>query len=199
MTDPSRGGTRNLAVAALLCALAVSGCASSPPSAHPAAPRPAAGATSPGATSPGAPNATEVGWLQLTIAMDDQARRILELAPQRSGSTRMKDWAAETAVRHRDRLAVLRSLLAARGVPDDNPHEGHDMPGMVDAQEMRALRAARGPRFDRLLRSALIEHLDQSRKLAAAVRKAGAGADVRKAALATDTSAAEARRQLPPA
>ncbi|MDT0386236.1 DUF305 domain-containing protein [Streptomyces dubilierae] len=194
MTDPSRGGTRKIAVAALLCALAVSGCATSPPSAHPAEPRRPVGAA-----SPGTPNATEVGWIQLTIAMDDQARRILELAPQRSGSARMKDWAAETAARHRARLAVLRTLLAGKGIPDDNPHEGHDMPGMVDAQEMRALQHARGLRFDRLLRSALIEHLDQSRQLAAAVRKTDAGADVKEVALATDTSAAKARRQLPPA
>jgi hypothetical protein len=69
---------------------------------------------------------------------------------------------------------------------------------MVNARELRVLRTARGPRFDRLLRSAMLEHLDQSRRLATDVQKTDADAEVKKVALATDTAAAEARRTLPP-
>ncbi|MFJ3440875.1 DUF305 domain-containing protein [Streptomyces sp. NPDC086081] len=204
MTD-FRGGTRKTFIAVVLCALAVSGCtAAEQPSGPVAASRVVSEPPSPsgplggdGTASTGGLNATDVGWIQLTIAMDDQARHILELAAERSGNRHLKTWAAGTAERHRERLATLRALLAEEGLPDDNPHEGHDMPGMVNARELQALETARGPRFDRLLRSAMLEHLDQSRKLAAAVRKADADSDVKRVALATDTAAAEARRTLP--
>ncbi|WP_106435735.1 DUF305 domain-containing protein [Streptomyces davaonensis] len=140
--------------------------------------------------------AADIGWLQLMIALDDQARHILQLTPERSDDTGLKAWAADVAEHHRTELATLRALLTEGGVPDDNPHEGHDMPGMVNAQELRALEAAQGPDFDRLLRSALLEHLAQTRTLAASIRKADAGPEVKEAALATGTSAADAQRHL---
>ncbi|MEV5431982.1 DUF305 domain-containing protein [Streptomyces sp. NPDC052701] len=199
-----------LLAAALLCALAVPGCAGPPRPADPAA-RTAAtsGAHTPAhgagesrrstTASNGRLNATDIGWIQLMIAMDDQARHILRLAPGRTGDTGIEGWAAATAEGHRRELATLRSLLADAGVPDDNPHEGHDMPGMAGTRELRALETARGPRFDRLLRSALREHLTQKRKLATAVRKADADPRVKRAALAVGTSAAGAQRRMPAA
>jgi hypothetical protein len=211
MADVSAGEPRKaLLTAALLCALTVSGCAGAPRPADPAArtaaaagphvPAHGAGGSRNGATaSNGRLNATDIGWIQLTAALDDQARRILRLAPGRTGDTGLGHWAAGLAEDHRLELAVLRSLLADAGVPDDNPHEGHDMPGMVSPRELRALETARGPRFDRLLRSALHEHLAQKRKLATAVRKADAGPQVKKAALAVGASAADAQRRMPAA
>ncbi|WAZ26278.1 DUF305 domain-containing protein [Streptomyces cinnabarinus] len=191
MTDFVAGGPKKVLLAALLCALAVSGCAGSPqPS------RPDSGSRASTSAPPSGLTAADIGWLQLMIAMDDQARHILQLAPERSGSTDLKVWAADVAEHHRSELATLRALLTEGGVPDDNPHEGHDMPGMVNAQELRALETAQGPRFDRLLRSALLEHLAQARKLAASVRTADTSKEVKKAALATGTSAADARRRL---
>lgn len=208
MTDFPRGGTRKPFIAVVLCALAVSGCTAPE---RPSGPAAASGIVSEpphssrhagphrgdGAASTGGLNATDVGWIQLTIAMDGQARHILDLAAERSGNGHLKAWAVRTAERHRERLATLRALLAEEGLPDDNPHEGHDMPGMVNARELQALQTVRGPRFDRLLRSAMVEHLDQSRKLAREVQKTDADAEVKKVALATDSAAAEARRTLP--
>ncbi|WP_369198266.1 DUF305 domain-containing protein [Streptomyces djakartensis] len=173
-------------VATVLCAVAVSGCDGSPP---PQRPEPRASAR---------PDATEVGWIQLAIAMDQQARHLLLLAPERSGDRDVERWASEVAAGRGTELTRLRALLARRGVPDGNPHEGHDMPGMVDARELRALRTARGRSFDRLLRSALREHLEQARRLAAAVQRADVGADVRKTAFDVGASATDALRRMPP-
>jgi uncharacterized protein (DUF305 family) len=208
MTDSPRGGTRKPLITVVLCALAVSGCTISERPSGPAEPSSMVSGPSAsshhagprrgdGTDSTGGLNATDIGWIQLTIAMDDQARYILELAAERGGNRHLKAWAAGTAERHREQLTVLRALLAEAGLPDDNPHEGHDMPGMVNARELHALKTAHGPRFDRLLRSAMLEHLDQSHKLAAAVQKTDADAEVKKVALATDSAAAEARRTLP--
>ncbi|MFH9011622.1 DUF305 domain-containing protein [Streptomyces sp. NPDC017943] len=173
-------------VATVLCAVAVSGCGGPP---QPERPQPRAVAR---------PDATEVGWIQLAIAMDVQARHLLLLAPERSGDREVQHWASEVAAGRDTELTRLRALLSRRGVPDDNPHEGHDMPGMADARELRALRTARGRPFDRLLRSALREHLEQARRLAVAVQKADVGADVRRTALDAAASASDALRRMPP-
>ncbi|MFJ5775286.1 DUF305 domain-containing protein [Streptomyces sp. NPDC093094] len=208
MADTVADRTRTLVlVTALLCALTVSGCAGSPQPGDPApgatagasraVARGTSGAGDGTATARGGPDATEIGWIQLMIALDGQARHILRLAPGRAADRNLTVWAAGVAEHHRRELVTLRALLADAGVPDDNPHEGHDMPGMADAAELRALTGARGTRFDRLLRSALREHLVQARKLATAVRSARTGPAVRDLARTTAGFAADALRRMP--
>ncbi|SME90298.1 DUF305 domain-containing protein [Streptomyces sp. Amel2xC10] len=196
MADTAAGEPRKRPPAAvLLCALTVltaAACAGPAPAAGPTASTAAVAAS-------GRLNATDIGWIQLMIAMDDQARRILALAPDRSGDPRLVAWATGVAEDHRHALAALRGLLADAGVADDNPHAGHDMPGMVNATELRALEHADGPDFDRLLRAALDEHLTQAAKLAGAVRKADADPEVKKLAREVATTTSDSRRRLPPA
>ncbi|MGW1321114.1 DUF305 domain-containing protein [Streptomyces antibioticus] len=196
MADTAAGEPRKRPPAAvLLCALTVltaAACAGPAPAAGPAA-------STAAATASGRLNATDIGWIQLMIAMDDQARRILALAPDRSGDPHLVTWATGVAEDHRHALAALRGLLADAGVADDNPHAGHDMPGMVNATELRALEHADGPDFDRLLRAALDEHLTQAAKLAGAVQKADADPEVKKLAREVATATSDSRRRLPPA
>ncbi|MFE6487193.1 DUF305 domain-containing protein [Streptomyces sp. NPDC057757] len=142
-------------------------------------------------------NSTDIAWLQLLIAMDDQTRHILELAPRHVGEPALKRWAADVARDNLGQLKALRKLLATAGIPDTNPHEGHDMPGMVDAGELEALADATGPEFDRLLRSALREHLTQAEHLSNGVRDSGSDTRVRKLAAAVKNSAADQRRSMP--
>ncbi|MCX5173170.1 DUF305 domain-containing protein [Streptomyces antibioticus] len=197
MADTAAGEPRKRPPAAvLLCALTVLTAAAC------AGPAPAAGgpaASTAAVAASGRLNATDIGWIQLMIAMDDQARRILALAPDRSGDPRLVTWATGVAEGHRHALAALRGLLADAGVADDNPHAGHDMPGMVNAAELRALERADGPDFDRLLRAALDEHLTQAAKLAGAVQKADADPEVKKLAREVATATSDSRRRLPPA
>ncbi|MGM9383767.1 DUF305 domain-containing protein [Streptomyces antibioticus] len=197
MADTAAGEPRKRPPAAvLLCALTVLTAAAC------AGPAPAAGgpaASTAAVAASGRLNATDIGWIQLMIAMDDQARRILALAPDRSGDPRLVTWATGVAEDHRHALAALRGLLADAGVADDNPHAGHDMPGMVNATELRALEHADGPDFDRLLRAALDEHLTQAAKLAGAVQKADAEPEVKKLAREVATTTSDSRRRLPPA
>ncbi|POX63508.1 DUF305 domain-containing protein [Streptomyces sp. Ru62] len=211
MADAAAGAPKaTLLAAALLCALTVPGCAGSPqPSAPPAsatttaAPHASAhggGENQSGtATANGGLNATDIGWIQLMIAMDDQAHHILRLTRGRTADKGLLDWAADVAEGHRTELVALRALLADVGIPDDNPHAGHEMPGMVSTRELRALEAARGSQFDRLLRSALREHFRQKRMLAASVRKADADPEVKRVALRVGTSASGAQRRMPSA
>ncbi|MFD4573552.1 DUF305 domain-containing protein [Streptomyces sp. NPDC058417] len=190
-----------LVVAATLCALAVSGCSASPQdtgrAAAPPASAPAGSAGGAGAAVQGGLDTTAIGWLQLMIAMDDQARHLLELAPAQGADARLGTWATGLAARHRTDLTALRGMLADAGVRDDNPHKGHDMPGMVSTTELQDLEKARGKAFDTLLRAAMREHLVQAQNMATAVAGTGTGPKVKQLAAKVGESAAEAQRTLP--
>ncbi|MEU5025099.1 DUF305 domain-containing protein [Streptomyces milbemycinicus] len=206
MTGPAmrlgRPGTALvLVLAATLSALAVCGCAGSEVrtgtsgAAATAADSPTASSRT--AAGPGTLNPTDLAWLQLQLAMDEQALRILELAPGSGAAPELKQWAAKVAKGHRADLTALRKLLTATGVPDSDPHEGHDMPGMVNATELRALEAAEGEEFDRLLRSALRDHLTHTERLSGEQQKAGSDPKVKQRAASIGQSASDHLRRMP--
>ncbi|WP_405922712.1 DUF305 domain-containing protein [Streptomyces sp. NBC_00035] len=200
--QPGRGGRAQL-VTTLLCALLiVSGCADPQPragtSAEPSLTN--SSPTHPAGTAVGGTgtfSTTDIAWIQLLIAMDDQTEDVLELAPRGGGEPALQRWAAGVARDNRTHLTALRELLATTGVPDDNPHEGHDMPGMVNAEELQALSNATGPQFDQLLRSALREHFTHAEQLSDELRKNGADPRVKKLAATVKNSAAAHRQSMP--
>ncbi|MEU9473969.1 DUF305 domain-containing protein [Streptomyces avermitilis] len=200
---PTHRGGRVQLVVTLLCALLImSGCAGSQQRAGTPGGATVTGSSSAGATggaagTTGTFSTTDIAWLQLLIAMDDQTRSILELAPRHGGESALKAWAAGVARDNRSHLTALRELLAATGVPDDNPHEGHDMPGMVNAEELKALGNATGSQFDGLLRSAVREHLTHVERLSIELRKNGSDPKVRKLAATVKDSAAAHRQRMP--
>ncbi|MFJ2828261.1 DUF305 domain-containing protein [Streptomyces sp. NPDC087263] len=193
-----RGGRAQLVVTLLCVLLIMSGCAGSQQRAGTSS-----GATVTNSSPAGVSGATstfsttDIAWLQLLIAMDDQTRSILELVPHHGGEPALKTWAAGVARDNRSHLTALRELLAATGVPDTNPHEGHDMPGMVNAEELKALGNATGAQFDGLLRSALREHLTHAEQLSVDLRKNGSDPTVRKLAATVKGSAAAHREGMP--
>ncbi|MGS2618857.1 DUF305 domain-containing protein [Micromonospora sp. LZ34] len=141
----------------------------------------ATGGSAPAAVPPagtageaGAFNATDVAWLQLHVAMTERLLPVLDLVPARTTDPAWQRLAARVATTHRADLARSRRLLADSGAPATNPHEGHDMPGMVTAEELAALRAATGVPLHQLLARHLRAHLAQAVRLAAAEQHAGA-------------------------
>lgn len=121
----------------------------------------------------GAFNATDVAWLQLHVAMTERLLPVLDLVPARTTDPAWRRLAARVATTHRADLARSRRLLTDSGAPATNPHEGHDMPGMVTGEEFAALRAATGVPLHRLLARHLRAHLAQAVRLAAAEQHAG--------------------------
>ncbi|MFJ5266389.1 DUF305 domain-containing protein [Streptomyces sp. NPDC088387] len=197
-----RAGGPRLVVALLCVLLTVSGCAGSPSRAG-TPPRTAgttgspADTSSPAATATGTFSTTDIAWLQLLIAMDDQNGLVLGLVPRRGGDPALKTWAAGVARDNRAQLSTLRELLAQAGVPDSNPHEGHDMPGMVTGDELRALEDASGAPFDRLLRAALRDHLGHAEHLSRAERANGSDTRVTGFAATVRDAAVEHRDRMP--
>ncbi|MEV6371584.1 DUF305 domain-containing protein [Micromonospora musae] len=157
----------------VLCvALLGAGCAAAgpPPPTRPnrTGDTPAVAATT-GAFSP-----TDVAWLQLTVAMSERLLPVLDLVPARTTDPAWRALAGRVEESQQADLIRSRGLLAESGAPATNPHEGHDMPGMITEAELTALRAARGLAFDRLVARHLRAHLSQAVRIARAEQGSGA-------------------------
>ncbi|MCG5220069.1 DUF305 domain-containing protein [Streptosporangium soli] len=203
-----------------LALLLAQGCATAPPDpavTTPSIAAPNAPAQTPSLATPDTPpqtvpsvagprkgfNGTDVAWLQLTIAMDEQALLLFDLATEHA-TEHATERAADPAIRrlavrlreeHATGLVKLRRARDRAGLDATNPHEGHLMPGMVTAANLATLRKATGTTFDRLFLKALRDHLAQTALLAGSARKAGQG--VRTLAKAVERERRHATTLLP--
>jgi uncharacterized protein (DUF305 family) len=184
----SRGarGRTNLVLALLTALLTVGGCAGetatdrTPAMGTPSAPPSTAAAQSSGASA--TPSGTDVAWLQLLIAMNERLLGVLELAPARTADPAVVALAGDARAARTAELALMHDIADGALLPTTNPHEGHDMPGMVTREELAALSRARGSEFDRLFTAALTAHLDQAARLCAAEQRSGADPAIRRLA-----------------
>ncbi|MGW3607760.1 DUF305 domain-containing protein [Micromonospora sp. NPDC005161] len=164
----------------LIAVLLVAGCAAGPsdppgttaPAADaPTAVAPPSVAAPTGTTGPFSP--TDTAWLQLTVAMAERVLPVLDLVPARTTDPAWRRLAAQIEATQRADLVVSRRLLGESSAPATNPHEGHDMPGMISPDELAALRSATGKAFHRLLAGHLRAHLTQAVRIAAAEQRGG--------------------------
>jgi uncharacterized protein (DUF305 family) len=95
--------------------------------------------------------------VELTIATDDQAVKLLDLGAARASDPSLRAFATDLATARRTELTELHAILGR--VPYVNNHEGHDMPGMPTEAELVALAAATDfdAEFTRLARAHLTE------------------------------------------
>ncbi|MFE7122775.1 DUF305 domain-containing protein [Streptomyces sp. NPDC057617] len=124
--------------------------------------------------APGGYNATDRGWAQLMAPMNERTLLLLDLVADRAADPGLSDLARRTEVTHRDELTRLRAVLKATGAAGTNPHEGHDMKGMVTDAELRTVAKNRGTAFDTLAKTYLREHLEQSILLSRGEQDSGA-------------------------
>ena len=162
------------AVVAGICAYGLVACASSMQQ------------STPGGTRPGAPRtpaeqaradsgimpftAADVHFMQGMIHHHAQAVVMAGWAQTHGARPDVKTLAQRIDVAQRDEMAFMQRWLRERHqeVPDPLEHYamGHDMamspaelmPGMLTAEQMKALDAARGPEFDRLFLTDMIQH-----------------------------------------
>ncbi|MEO5875468.1 MAG: DUF305 domain-containing protein [Streptosporangiaceae bacterium] len=136
-------------------------------------------------------SATDAGWLQLMIPMDEQALKLLALVPSRSKNPALVALAAALATAHRAELGRLRDLRTRMALGDTNPHEGHTMPGMLNADGLQTVARNSGPAFDALFRTHLKAHLDQSAQVSRSEETAGGHPSARTLAAALTKSRAD--------
>ncbi|MED7929771.1 DUF305 domain-containing protein [Nonomuraea sp. LP-02] len=135
------------------------------------------------ASSGSAFNPTDVAWLQLAEALHARALPMLALAPGRSASPELVEVAERLAEEHGEGRERLRALLVRAGAGAvENPHAGHDMPGMPTADDLEALRGLRGKKFDRRFVPLVRAYLDQLVLVAEGERRSGASEEVRRLA-----------------
>jgi uncharacterized protein (DUF305 family) len=128
------------------------------------------------AASSGAPGffgGTDLAWVEINIAMDEQLMPLLDLVPTHSASPDVKALAAQVRAFHQQELGTLRKLHDQARLPSENPHEGMPMPGMVTPDQVAEAAKATGAGFDTLLLTRLREHLTQGVSLARSEQKAG--------------------------
>jgi uncharacterized protein (DUF305 family) len=155
-------------------AAACSGAATPPPAAPPA---PAASSGAPGFFG-----GTDLAWIEITIAMDEQVTPLLALPATHSRDARVKALNAQVTVFTAAELGTLRRLHDEAKLPPENPHEGMPMPGMVQHDDVTDAAALDGTAFDTRYLTLLRAHLEQGRSLATS--ETGAGVEPATLALA---------------
>jgi uncharacterized protein (DUF305 family) len=162
----------------LAAAVALAGCSTTPPPATPA-PRQATTTTtaSSGATTPsmtgtdGRPiTQADVHFMTGMIGHHAQAIKMSGWAESHGASPSIQTLAARIIVSQNDEIHFMQNWLRDRGqpVPDANPDHmqmsmpGMDhsalMPGMLTPEQMTELDRARGPEFDRLFLTDMMQH-----------------------------------------
>ena len=162
-----------VACGAAACGTASTG--SAPPVIQPGAPgessrvlAPDAAATQPIPAATGA----DISFMQGMIHHHAQALDMTDLLDRRTQDPDMKKLALRIRVSQTDEIKMMQRWLQARGqdAPDPRSHHMADMPGMegmahavmmpgmLNADEMTRLAAAKGPEFDRLFLEGMIKH-----------------------------------------
>jgi uncharacterized protein (DUF305 family) len=114
-------------------------------------------------------NTADAAFMQGMIAHHAQAIAMADLIPARTMRREIQLLGQRIAVSQRDEIALMRHWLEAHQekVPDIGEHEHHAgmampgdtlMPGMLTADQMAALAAAKGDEFDRLFLRGMIQH-----------------------------------------
>ena len=122
------------------------------------------------------PAATEadIKFMQGMIHHHAQALDMTDLLVERTQDPDMKKLGLRISVSQTDEIKMMQRWLEARGqdAPDPRAHQHHMagmpdmpgmdhsvmMPGMLNADEMARLAAAKGPEFDRLFLEGMIKH-----------------------------------------
>jgi uncharacterized protein (DUF305 family) len=163
MVRLASAGTFTILVSLAACR---SGAGAEPPVIRPGAPgedsRVLAASEAAGQPAPRRSDA-DVRFMQGMIHHHAQALDMTALVAARTASEDMKKLATRIELSQRDEIEMMREWLAARNaaVPGEHAHHAPGaplMPGMLTADEMAQLAAAKGAEFDRLFLGLMIKH-----------------------------------------
>jgi uncharacterized protein (DUF305 family) len=133
---------------------------------------PGVGAAQAAAADSGRPpfNAADVRFMSGMIDHHAQAILMAGWAPSHDASASVRALCERIVVGQRDEIGLMQRWLRERGlpVPDGDASHAHDMPGMdhptalmpgmLTPTQLAQLDAARGPEFDRLFLTFMIQH-----------------------------------------
>jgi uncharacterized protein (DUF305 family) len=136
----------------------------------------------------------DVKFMQGMIGHHAQALDMTALLKTRTSREDMKLLALRIDVSQTDEIKMMQRWLEARGQPVPGPHAHHQpgaplMPGMLTAEEMARLEAAKGPEFDRLFLEYMIRHHHGALVMVRDLFNAGGGQGAEMFAFASDVEA----------
>lgn len=111
----------------------------------------------------------DIDFMTHMIGHHQQAIEMARLAPTHGAGSSIQVLAERIINAQQDEIATMQRWLGDRNLPLPEPagaahdHGGHGahemvMPGMLTPEQMRQLEAARGPGFDRLFLTFMIQH-----------------------------------------
>jgi uncharacterized protein (DUF305 family) len=118
----------------------------------------------------------DVRFVQEMIHHHAQALEMTELVADRAESAQLERLALRIEISQVDEIARMRRWLERRGeeAPGGHAH-GALMPGMLTAEQMASLAAARGAEFDRLFLELMIQHHEGALVMVRELHAGGAG------------------------
>ena len=113
----------------------------------------------------------DVQFMQHMIVHHAQAVEMTALIDERTENPKLRSLGARISRSQDDEIKFMKRWLTARGEPTSQPthnmHGSHNMPnhsmlmpGMLTAEQMEALKAAKGKEFDELFLKGMIQHHD---------------------------------------
>jgi hypothetical protein len=134
---------------------------------------------SPAATAGARFGGTDLAWIEISIAMDEQVLPLLELVPAHTRNPDVRGLALRVQAFTDNELSTLRALRDQAGLPAQNPHEGMPMPGMVTPDQVSRVAALTGATFDAAVVEQLRAYLEQGRNLAGSEQESGVESQTR--------------------
>jgi uncharacterized protein (DUF305 family) len=198
-----RSGLLTAAIFAILLSLPVSAQQSGPVIVQPGAPG------KPTKTLPSSTRATlpphspaDVLFMQHMIIHHAQAVEMTALIESRTENKELRSLGARISRSQDDEIKFMKRWLLARGEPTSQPmHNMHGshmpshsmlMPGMLTAEQMDALKAAKGKEFDELFLKGMIQHHDGALNMVKELfDTAGAGQDAELFNFASDVDSGQ--------
>lgn len=162
--------------------------ATSAPILQPGAPGEEASTIAPEDVPTGDPwNHADVAFVQMMIPHHAQALQMSRLAREHAASERVRTLAARIEGAQGPEIVAMAAWLQAKGIEvpkaaedpaayDHGAHGHQEMAGMLTAEEMAALEAARGREFDRLFLEGMIRHHEGALEMAESVLRGGSDA-----------------------
>ncbi|MFJ4873155.1 DUF305 domain-containing protein [Streptomyces sp. NPDC088757] len=170
-----------------------------PASASPSATAAAPGSAASQAPAPGPFNDADVMFAQMMIPHHEQALEMAELADGRAEDAGVKKLVAAIERAQDPEIRTMRAWLEGWDRPESADHgsghgsghesgredghgSGHGMAGMMSAQDMKDLAAARGEAFDRAFAELMIAHHEGAVAMARDEQRNGVNPTARKLA-----------------
>jgi uncharacterized protein (DUF305 family) len=147
-------------------------------------------------------SAADVQFMQGMIMHHAQAVEMTALIASQTENKDVRSLGARISHSQADEIAFMKRWLASRGQPvadashDQHAHHNHNshglMPGMLSAEQMDALRKAKGAEFDRLFLAGMIQHHGGALTMVKDLHDtAGAGQDAELFNFATDVDSGQ--------